>query len=73
MSRSSHHCREPLATLVIWVATEDGKRATMLVNRMIEMPFPMPNSVICSPSHMMRAEPEVNVSTMTMAAHQLER
>ena len=73
MSRSSHHCREPLATLLICVATAVGKRATMLVNRMIEMPLPMPNSVICSPSHMISAEPEVNVSTMTMAAQILLR
>ena len=28
----------------------------------------MPNSVICSPSHMIRAEPEVKVRMMTIAA-----
>ena len=32
------------------------------------MPLPMPNSVICSPSHMTKAEPAVKLSTMTMAA-----
>ena len=45
-----------------------GKRLTMLANRMMEIPFPMPNSVICSPSHMTSAEPAVKVITMTMAA-----
>lgn len=35
---------------------------------MMEIPFPMPNSVICSPSHMTSAEPAVKVITMTMAA-----
>ena len=45
-----------------------GRRETMLANRMIEMPFPMPNSVICSPSYMIRAEPEVKVRITTIAA-----
>ena len=40
----------------------------MLANRMIEIPLPMPNSVICSPSHMMSAEPEVKVRMITIAA-----
>ena len=47
---------------------EFGKRDTMLTNRMIEIPFPIPNSVICSPSHIRRVEPTVNVATMTIAA-----
>ena len=34
----------------------------------MEMPFPMPNSVICSPSHISSAEPAVKVRMMTMAA-----
>ncbi len=38
-----------------------GKRATMPAKMMREMPFPMPRSVICSPSHMMKAVPEVRV------------
>ena len=46
----------------------DGPRDTMPANRMMEMPLPMPNSVICSPSHMTKAEPAVKVKTMTMAA-----
>ena len=39
---------------------------------MMEMPLPMPNSVICSPSHMIRAEPEVKVRMMTIAVQTLE-
>ena len=29
-----------------------------------DMPLPMPRSVICSPSHMMKHEPVVSVSTV---------
>ena len=71
ISTKTHQARSPLATLLIWRMMEFGKRATMLTNRMIEMPLPMPNSVICSPSHMMRAEPDVKVRMMTMAAQTL--
>ena len=39
----------------------------MLANRIMEIPLPMPNSVICSPSHMISAEPEVKVRMMTIA------
>ena len=42
----------------------------MPANRMIEIPLPMPNSVICSPSHMMKADPAVKDTMITMAAHQ---
>ena len=45
-----------------------GTRERIPANRMMEMPLPMPNSVICSPSHMTKAEPAVKQSTMTMAA-----
>ena len=48
------------------VPTELGKRATMLAKRITEMPLPTPNSVICSPIHMMRAEPAMKVMMMTM-------
>ena len=35
-----------------------------------DMPLPMPRSVICSPSHMMKAVPAVRVSThMGMKPH----
>ncbi len=36
----------------------------MLAKIPIEMPLPMPRSVICSPSHMMNAVPVVSVSTV---------
>jgi len=39
-----------------------GNRATMPMKMMSEMPFPIPRSVICSPSHMMRTVPVVWVS-----------
>ncbi len=51
------------------VQMELGKRATMLANRMMEMPLPIPNSVICSPIHMMSALPAMKVMMMTMAGH----
>ena len=40
-----------------------GSPATIPVKMMSDMPLPMPRSVICSPSHMMKAVPVVNVST----------
>ena len=36
----------------------------MPAKMMSEMPLPMPRSVICSPSHMMNAVPEVSVMTV---------
>ena len=33
----------------------------MPAKMIIEMPLPMPRSVICSPSHMMKAVPDVSV------------
>ena len=44
-----------------------GKRDTMPANRMMEMPLPTPNSVICSPSHIRKAEPAVKDRTITRA------
>ena len=41
-----------------------GSPATMPPKMIIEMPLPMPRSVICSPSHMMKAVPEVSVITV---------
>ena len=38
-----------------------GKAATMPAKMIMEMPLPMPRSVICSPSHMMNAVPVVSV------------
>jgi hypothetical protein len=39
-----------------------GKSATMPAKMISEMPLPMPRSVICSPSHMMKAVPVARVS-----------
>ena len=66
-STRAHQARAPLATLVIMVPMELGKRAMMLANRMMEMPLPTPNSVTCSPIHMISAEPAMKVMMMTMA------
>ena len=44
-----------------------GKRDMMLANRIMEIPLPIPNSVICSPSHIRSAEPAVKVRTITRA------
>ena len=41
-----------------------GNRATIPAKMMRDIPFPIPLSVICSPSHMRNAVPEVNVSTV---------
>ena len=43
------------------VAAADGMAATMPAKMMSEMPLPIPRSVICSPSHMMKAVPVVRV------------
>ena len=40
--------------------TASGMSATMPAKMMSEMPLPMPRSVICSPSHMMKAVPVVS-------------
>ena len=57
-----------LLTPVQMVQTMLGTRETMPAKRMMEMPLPMPNSVICSPSHMTKAEPAVKDTMMTMPA-----
>ena len=41
-----------------------GIRATIPAKMMREIPFPIPRSVICSPSHMIKAVPAVNVITV---------
>ena len=43
----------------------------MLANRIMEMPLPMPNSVICSPIHITREAPAVKVRIMTSAGRKL--
>ena len=37
----------------------------MLYKRIIDIPFPTPFSVICSPNHIKKAEPAVNDTMMT--------
>ncbi len=44
--------------------SEAGKRATTWVKIRIDMPLPMPRSVISSPNHMITAVPAVMVITM---------
>ncbi len=44
--------------------TASGKPATMPAKMMSEMPLPMPRSVICSPSHMMKQVPVVSEITV---------
>ena len=54
---------QPLETLTAHRLA--GKVATTWVKIRIDMPLPMPRSVISSPSHMMTAVPAVIVMTMT--------
>ena len=44
--------------------TPRGKPTTMPAKMRRLIPLPMPRSVICSPSHMMKAVPVVRVSTV---------
>ena len=46
--------------------TAVGKPATMPAKMISEMPFPIPRSVICSPSHMTKAVPVVRVRTASI-------
>ena len=52
----------------------DGSRATMPARMIMEMPLPMPRSVICSPSHIRNMVPVVMVTVADQqelrAAHQ---
>ena len=43
-----------------------GSALTMPAKMMSEIPFPMPDSVICSPSHIMKTVPVVSVNTVRM-------
>ena len=44
-----------------------GTRDRMPANRMMEIPLPIPNSVICSPIHMTKEEPAMKEAIMTRA------
>ena len=41
-----------------------GRPATIPVKIKSDIPLPMPRAVICSPNHMMKMEPVVNVNTV---------
>jgi hypothetical protein len=43
-----------------------GSPATIPAKMIMEMPLPMPRSVICSPSHMRKSVPVVSVITVVM-------
>ena len=47
-----------------WSTIEWGKRAMMPIKMMSEIPFPIPRSVICSPSHIMNIVPAVRNRTV---------
>ena len=57
-----------MVSITIW-----GKRETMPANSRMEIPLPIPNSVICSPSHIRKAEPAVKDRMMTTATQMLFR
>ena len=54
----------PVWTFWMRSPTPRGRPATMPAKISRLMPLPMPRSVICSPSHMMKAVPVVSVSTV---------
>ena len=56
-----------LPRMVSTLFTMPGMPEMMLANRIMEMPLPIPNSVICSPSHITRAEPAVKARMITTA------
>ena len=41
----------------------------MPANRMMEIPLPIPNSVICSPIHITKEEPAMKDTMITSAGH----
>ena len=46
-----------------------GTRDRMPAKRMMEIPLPIPNSVICSPIHITKEEPAMKEAMMTRAGH----
>ena len=64
-SSAIYHLRVPVVRPVMRAPTWLGMREMMPANRIMEMPLPMPNWSICSPSHMTRQAPPVKVMTMT--------
>ena len=53
----------PEPTSLNVLITAEGSPATMPEKMMREIPFPIPRSVICSPSHIRNAVPAVRVMT----------
>ena len=49
----------------------DGMRAAIPAKIMMLVPFPSPRSVICSPSHIIKAVPAVNVIIVTSSNERL--
>ena len=60
-TRISTRLKLPVPSILKDWAMAAGIRATIPANIIIEMPLPMPRSVICSPSHMRKAVPLVRV------------
>ena len=54
----------PLWMLPIVAKMAPGRPTTMPPKMINEIPLPTPRSVICSPNHMTKAVPVVNVSTV---------
>ena len=50
-----------------------GKRDTMLITSIIDIPLPTPLSVILSPSHIRRVEPAVRIATIITETLTLSR
>jgi hypothetical protein len=60
----------PSRTNVKVVETAEGKPATIPAKIINDMPLPIPRSVICSPSHIIKAVPEVSVMTVIRRKYQ---
>ena len=56
----------PFMKLSYSVVISLGIRDTMLIKSTMEIPFPTPFSLICSPTHIKKAEPAVNATTTTI-------
>ena len=67
-STAAHQARVPAFRPETMEETMDGTRDRIPANRMMEMPLPIPNSVICSPIHITKEEPAMKDAMMTRAA-----
>ncbi len=57
-------CSSPTCTCLKVLPMANGILAIIPANMINEIPFPIPLSVICSPSHIMKAVPAVSVKTV---------